>query len=97
MARPRTDQLKQGLLLAFVAAGVILATLNWSEALSGTSGGTKNFYRSTYVAPTAIPSATHTPLAATERPPTATAIAPSPAPGASAPALALTPVLDDNG
>jgi hypothetical protein len=58
MARPRTDQLKQGLLLAFVAAGIVLAALNWAEQVSGSNGGTKNFYRPTYIAPTVIVSAT---------------------------------------
>ena len=99
MARPRIDQLKQGLLLAFVAAGIILAGLNWGEALSGSSGGTKNFYRPTYVAPTAMPAATASPAGETAIPaPAATTTAsPSAVPGARTPTATVTPILDDNG
>ncbi len=100
MAHPRSEQLKQGFLLAFVAAGLILAALNWGEALLSTGGTNKSFYRATYNPPTVIVSAT--PMAT--RMPQATTEAATPAPAQATPAAGsptasptYVPNVDDNG
>jgi hypothetical protein len=80
MAHAPRETLKQAALIAFVALGVILASLNWAGNLDEQGQSRPGFYRATTAATMSAPAITPTPKGAATATPTTPTPGPSPTP-----------------